>query len=383
MSEELEVEIKELRRPDTSYEQFMREENIPIYRGVGVHDVRELTLGSWQRTGGRGCFIQLEGIEAGGTGFYVVEIPAGGTLKPERHIYEELYYVVEGRGTTEVWKEGSSKKQVFEWQAGTLFAIPVNAWHRLVNATSSPALIVAATNAPPVMNIFHNADFIFNNPYDFSDRYDGRDDYFKPRPEPEISPWTRRAVMESNIIPDIVNCELPLDNQRGPGYRYFSLEMAENTLVGHIGEFPSGRYSKAHAHGPGAVLICLKGKGYSITWPMAAGTRPWEEGKGHVVRRQDYVPGGMVSAALAGENWFHQHFGIAKEPLRVLAVRYGSTKWSVARGDEEGGRMLNFDIRKGGRAIEYRDEDPYIRKMYEEALKREGVTFQMPEAVYR
>jgi hypothetical protein len=27
-------------------------------------------------------------------------------------------------------------------------------------------------------------------------------------------------------------------------------------------------------------VVCLKGKGYSITWPTSIGIRPWENGKG-------------------------------------------------------------------------------------------------------
>ncbi|MBI2329225.1 MAG: cupin, partial [Chloroflexi bacterium] len=35
------------RRPLTPYERFMAEEGIPIYRGIGVYDVRQLSLGPW------------------------------------------------------------------------------------------------------------------------------------------------------------------------------------------------------------------------------------------------------------------------------------------------------------------------------------------------
>lgn len=375
---------KEMRRPPTPYETFMEEEGVPIYGGVGVRDVRALTLGPWKRLGGQGAFINLDGIQAGGTAFYVIEVASAGALNPERHMYEELFYVVEGRGTTEVWKEGSTKKQTFEWQAGSLFAIPLNTWHRLVNATSSPALLIAATNAPPIMNMFHNRNFIFHNYFDFSDRYNEQADFFKAQPQVVTNPYTDRAICVASVIPDLPDCELPLDGQRGAGYRHFNLEMADNTLTGHVGQFPSGRYSKAHAHESGAVLICVRGKGYSITWPMEAGIQPWESGRGDEVRRQDYVPGGMVSAAPGGANWFHQHFSTGKEPMRVLAIRYGgSARWAIARSDEEGHRLLHFDVKKGGRTIEYRDEDPYIRKMYQEALKQEGAEFQMPEAVYQ
>ena len=43
----------------------------------------------------------------------------------------------------------------------------------------------------------------------------------------------------------------------------------------------------------------------------------------------------------------------------------------------------NQDINKGGNTIEYRDEDPQVRKMFEEALGNVGAEFAMPENVYR
>jgi hypothetical protein len=52
-------------------------------------------------------------------------VPSRGTLKPQKHFYEERYLVLEGRGSTEVWAEGSSKRSAFEWQPWSLFSIPL------------------------------------------------------------------------------------------------------------------------------------------------------------------------------------------------------------------------------------------------------------------
>jgi len=145
-------------RPNSPYDTFMEEQGIPIYRDIGVRKIQDLPLKPWKRMGGKGTFIQLFGTE-GLWGCYVIELPGAGALNAERHLYEEQYFVVEGRGTTEVWAEGSSKKQTFEWQAGSLFSIPMNAWHRIVNAASSPALLLGGDHRAQCHEPFHEHRF--------------------------------------------------------------------------------------------------------------------------------------------------------------------------------------------------------------------------------
>ena len=261
------------KRPPMPYDVFMEEQEIPIVRDFGVSKVQNLPLKPWKRMGGRGTFIQLFGTE-GLWGCYVVEVPGSGALNVERHMYEEQYLVVEGRGTTEVWQEGG-KKSVFEWQKGSMFAIPLNAYHRIVNASSSPALLLAGTSAPNAMNLYANSEFIFNCPFVFSDRFDGGEDYFKAKEDIAPDPVRGLAMRRTNIIPDVINCELPLDNRRSPGYRRIEPHMVGNRFWLWIGQYETGRYSKAHAHGSAAVLICLQGKGYTYTWPSSLGLHPF------------------------------------------------------------------------------------------------------------
>jgi hypothetical protein len=104
-----------------------------------------------------------------------------------------------------------------------------------------------------------------------------------------------------------------------------------------MAQYPPGRYSKAHFHPGGPALICLRGKGYLITWPREAGVRPWESGNGHLVKRQDYGECGVVAAAPGTDNWYHAHFGVSKEPFRVLAFLGGFPRDLVgAPGDQVG-----------------------------------------------
>jgi quercetin dioxygenase-like cupin family protein len=371
------------KRKPMPYDSFMEAEGVPIYRGIGVRRVQDLAMTPWKRLGGRGSYIQLYGTE-GLWGSYVVEIPGAGALNIERHLYEKVVLVVEGRGSTEVWQEGQNKRHTFEWQKGSLFTIPLNAFHRFVNASSAPALLLCGTSAPNVMNLIDNPEFIFNCPHAFTERFSGADDFFKPRDDVEPDPIRGLAMRRTNFIPDIVNTDLPLDNRRSPGYRRVEPQMAGNRFYVWIGQHETGRYSKAHKHQSAAVLICVKGKGYTYTWPEALGTTPWKNGKGDKILRQDYEPVGMVSAAPMAGDWFHQHFGTSKEGLRVSAW-HGPNNQRARKAGRPGEQLMDYgaiDLNKGGSAIPYHQEDPAIRKEFEENLKKEGVASRMNPEFY-
>jgi len=370
------------KRVTTPYDKFMEEQEIPIVRAVGVSRVQDLPLKPWKRMGGKGSFIQLWGTE-GLWGSYVVEVPGAGALNVEKHLYEEQYLVVEGRGTTEVWQE-DGKKHVFEWQKGSLFAIPLNTYHRIVNASSSPALLLGGTTAPPAMNLYDNNDFVFNSSYVFTDRFDGSQDYFKPKEDLAPDPVRGLAMRRTNIVPDIVKCELPLDNRRSPGYRRVEPYMTENTFYLWIGQHEVGRYSKAHAHTSAAVLICLKGNGYTYTWPERNGVTPWKDGKADEVKRVDYEPFGMVSAAPGGARWYHQHFNASKEGFRLTAW-FGPHNPGREPGPpgEKHTDYTAMDIPEGGTAIPYYMEDPFLREEFAEKLKAEGAQNRMEPDFYK
>jgi hypothetical protein len=84
------------------------------------------------------------------------------------------------------------------------------------------------------------------------------------------------------------------------------------------------------------------------------------------------------------QGWFHQHFNTGNEPARQLALRFGihhhPVGFHLAAKRSEAGTAIS--IRDGGTLIEYEDEDPAIRKTYEEALAANGLRCDMPEAVY-
>jgi hypothetical protein len=191
-------------------------------------------------------------------------------------------------------------------------------------------------------------------------------------------------MRRTNFMPDIINCEMPLDNRRSPGYRRIEPEMAGQRFHLWIGQHETGRYSKAHAHESCAVLICVKGKGYTYTWPAIYGSTPWKDGHADKVLRQDYEAGGMVSAAPMTGDWNHQHFGVSKDPLRVTAW-FGPNNHPARKPGLPGEAMTDkwaIDIKKGGVAIPYHAEDPFLRQEFEDYMKREGVPVRMEQKLY-
>jgi hypothetical protein len=85
------------------YQDYMDWEGIPVYEEVvGIPDVTALPRKPWARTGGNGTFIQLVGTFESERGLYVADIPGGKALEPEKHLYEEEIFVLEGQGVSEV-----------------------------------------------------------------------------------------------------------------------------------------------------------------------------------------------------------------------------------------------------------------------------------------
>lgn len=365
----------------TTYERWIAGEGIPIVEGYGVEDLEEVELAPWKRTGGKAAFIQLAGLE-GFTGMVLGEIPPGGALHPMKHLHDEIVYILRGSGATEVWwAPDEGRRTSFEWGEGGVFAIPLNATYRLHNGTNRPVRYLAVTSAPPIVDLLHDPEFVFNCDRVFRDRFDGEADYFVPS--------TRRAgkvggfwVQESNFIADVKSAGLDEADNKGVGVQLTVLQMACSSLVGHIAEWPVGRYHKAHHHQGGAVLLILRSNGYTLMWPQEAGVRPYQSGNADKVVRIDWREGSVFSPPTG---WFHQHINTGSVPARQLAFRYNTQSGQYRLGI---GKALNrqgvvTSIRDGGTLIEYEDEDPQIRVDFKQALERTGVEYAMPPVEYR
>jgi oxalate decarboxylase/phosphoglucose isomerase-like protein (cupin superfamily) len=345
------------------YDQWVEAQNIPVIREFYIEDLRTVALKPWASKGGNGAILNLIGTGDVNDG-YISEIPRGQSLRPQRVMYEELIFVLEGHGSTSVWND-DGKKVTFEWAPGSLFSPPLNTWRQHFNGSGNkPARFLGVTSAPPLMNLFRDLDFIFNTPFSFKDRFNAADpESFSGKGKTWMA--RNRPVWESNFIPDVRALEVFAWKERGGGGANIMIELSENCMSAHISEFPVGTYKKAHRHGAGAHVVIIGGEGYSLMWP-----------EGEQPKRFDWRDGSVV---VPPEDWFHQHFNTGATPARYLALKargrkhtrpWGSKVYAVDEGTEDGGDQ-----------IEYEYEDPSIRRMFEEALAKNGVTCRMAPVV--
>lgn len=364
-------------KAESFYRRWIESEGIPIYEGFYIDDLSLLELKPWARVGGKGAYVVLEGM-AGTDDAFVLELAPGEESAPKKHIFEEVIYVLSGQGETHVWQP-SRPRQQFRWKEGSLFSVPLNAWHQYKNTGREPARLIGVTSAPVALDLYHNAEFVFNNDFVFSDRYDGESDYFERRR------WFRYAGLkgvnpdelasvEANVVPDIRKLDLKLF-PRGVGNSYAFLQMADNVIAPHIAAWEVGVYSKAHRHGPGSIIIIVEGKGHSLVWN---GDIHYSRGKPH--QRVDWHVGSMFVPPLY---YFHQHFNTGNCPGRYVAIAWVGRKYRIDGLGTETHVQPVTHVREGGNQIDYEDEDPLVRRMFEEDLKKSGVESKMPRVRYR
>jgi oxalate decarboxylase/phosphoglucose isomerase-like protein (cupin superfamily) len=361
------------------YEVWLKEEGVPVYREYHVADLRAAEVKPWKRMGVLGAHVDLvggEGVNAG----YICEIPSGASTNPQRYLFEEVIYVLSGEGETVIWTPGGARQSV-KWKAGAIIAPPLNVWRQHFNRGTAPARILSMNNAPVVIDLFHNADFVFNNDFVFRDRYEGEADYFSDGKENfhhkqttlETSEIVRGVhTWDSGFVPDARTIGLAEVKERGQGNSRVELQLAENTMQAHISEFEVGTYKKAHRHGPGSHVVMLNGRGYTLMWKENV---KYSESKTQV--RIDWKEGSLF---VPPDGWFHQHFNSGPDAARYLAPTWGGDgKWFM-RALGGGGRTHRkgkTSLRKGGNMIDYDEEDPIIREIFDAELKKSGVKNRM------
>jgi oxalate decarboxylase/phosphoglucose isomerase-like protein (cupin superfamily) len=340
---------------ETPYTRWVAAEGLDIISAHYVPSLHTVDLKPWGRRGGKGVFINHEASRTSND-CYVCEIPPGKQLEPQRQLFEEMIYVLNGRGSTSVWND-AGQRVTFEWQAGSLFAIPLNATCQHFNGSGKDAArFVSVTNGPSVINLYEDVNFVFNTKYDFKNRFSGEPDYFDNKGE------QKGLLLETNFVADAINLPLISAKERGAGGGHIRFNMAKGSMNSHISQFPVGTYKKAHCHGPGAHVIILSGEGYSLMWP-----------EGEEPRRYDWQVGSMV---VPPNLWFHQHFNTGTTPARYLAFKHEVVSIRNAQGVPKAW----ISKRVGGDQIDYADEGTVVRTMFADELKKHGLEPRMEKA---
>ncbi len=334
------------------YEAWQQMEGVPVYQSYYVQDLYTLELAPWERKGGLGAYVNLANQYEDDC--FVVEIPPGGQLNPEHHMYEALIFVLTGRGATTVWGDGVPKRTV-EWKPGSLFSPPLNMWYQHFNGSGAePARLLAVTRQPKVFDLFRSADFVYNCDHVFQERFAGEEDYFT-----DPGHRLKRLYWKTNFVPDVRSFQLEEYPERGPGFN-MKFVLSDNSMMAHVSEFPIATYKKGHRHGPGAHVIVIGGQGHSLLWFEGDKER----------KRVDWKDGAVLSP---GDRMYHQHFNTGARPARYLALRLGGNPEhrSIGGADEHYWEERVVD------QIEYDAEDPSIRAEYEAELARVGLKLQI------
>jgi mannose-6-phosphate isomerase-like protein (cupin superfamily) len=279
------------------YKDWVEREGIAVFEGVGCY-LPGLETKPWPRYGVNGAVVHLTGRGDFGN-MFAIDIPAGKATDPQRHLYEDEIFVIEGRGSTEIEFPDGSKRS-FEWQPRSMFAIPLNAKHRFFNGDGQKrALLASVTSLPLVYKQYHNDGFIWNNDYNFEDRL-GKDTYYNGGGDLTMV-RAGHNVWETNFVPDLAAIELTEWNDRGAGSTNLRFMLADGNMHAHVSEIQFGTYKKAHRHGSGAHIFTVTGNGYSLLWT---------EGEADF-KRVDWGPGWTFAPV---DRQFHQHFTTSPFP---------------------------------------------------------------------
>ncbi|HZT07223.1 MAG TPA: cupin domain-containing protein [Chloroflexota bacterium] len=349
----------------SAYDLYVESLKIPVYTGYYVEDVRTLELGWWSERQCYAAVLKLAGNE-NVTESRVSEIEPGKTLPAWKFGLDEIVYVASGRGLARVWTTDERDARTFEFQDHSLFLIPRNSTYQLSNASGvNPLRLLHFNYLPMAMNCLPDPEAFFNNPGGTLDVLAalGGEAYSEAKvmgPGEGATPGLSEgmAFWVGNFFPDMRAWDrlVPFRN-RGAGGHVVWIRFPGSTFVAHMSVFPALTYKKAHRHGPGTVIVIPAGEGFSVMWP---------EGQDKV-----FIPWHEASVFVPPNRWYHQHFNVGQAPGRYLAF-HGVRGFTSERLDD---RLRD--------QIEYPDEDPAIRKRFEEELARRGLKSAMPEGAYR
>jgi len=338
--EQLGPNMSRVRPTNTPYELWFAKakKDIPTFEGLVIQDARTEPLKPWEGIGVNGLYIKMADYQI--TDGWILEIPARGQTKQQRHMFEAGMYFFGGPGHIIIQQEQKQPQRI-EFNYRSLFSIPLNTRYQLFNDSDEPVRVVAVTSFPFMINSTNNEEFIFNNPFEFRDRYDAEEDYLQRNEHPYLN----QSI--TNFVPDALDFELDEYDHRGQGSTNMHWDMSGNTMIElHVSEIPGQAYKKAHRHSSDAFILLLSGEGYSLTWPEGrfedrVGVN-WHEGT-------IFVP---------PIYWYHQHLNPGAESARYLAINAPNLVTNLG---------LRFEDQK-------EVDMPQVKKEFDALVEKSGLT---------
>ncbi|MGY9006243.1 MAG: hypothetical protein ACKVJQ_09150 [Alphaproteobacteria bacterium] len=345
------------------YLEWAKGEGVPIVEEFGV-DLHTVETGHWARMDTDAAFVHLIG-RGDFMSIFVIDLNPGAKCMPQKHLYEEVIYVLSGHGSTIIEVEG--KEHSFEWGPNSLFALPLNARYQHFNGSGTEkARLISGNNLTAVMNMFHDDAFIFDNPCVFKGRM-GDDSYFEGEGR-RIETQPGRFMWETNFVADVAGFKLEGWEQRGARSSNMRFALADGVMHVHTSEMPVGTYKKGHRHGPDFHVLLLKGQGHSLFW---------YEGDADFTR-VDWHPGTIF--APPGQ-MFHQHFNTGAEPARYMPIALGSLRYPLTEEKRHVFLGVDVSIQQGGCQVNYEDQDPRIHEIFLEELAKNGAKSGMGDYI--
>lgn len=311
------------------YEEWAKAEGIPIITGAAI-DLMTAQVAPWARFGVKAAFCHLDG-RCDFMTVVLTELLPSSKSSLQHHLYEEVCYVLSGRGATEITLADGTQR-VIEWGPKSLFAVPLNAKYRHRNDSREPARFAAVSDLRYIMNLYRSEALIFGTDVPF--------------PERETK----------DLVCDLAT--LSLDETLGTS-RARALTPADGSIAADVVEIAAGSYLAASRQVQGAHIFGVDGDGYTLVFADDAGD--------HV--RMDWRHGVVCGA---GGMRFHQHFNAGAKPARYLGVELGSRRYPMFRSRRAayGDKTV---YAAGSATIPLTEQDPRIDALWQDTLQKNGV----------
>lgn len=272
-----------------SYGDWARAEDVPIVTAAEA-DLLTTAVAPWPRFGSKGAIAHLTGRGDFLT-LFLFELAPDEQSAPQRHLYEEVFFVLSGRGATVIEAaDGSTRRQ--DWAPHSLFTVPMNARHQHINESDQPARIVSVNDLRYLFNVFRNETFVFANDANFPERACGSDQ-------------RDGARMETGKMIDLTAAAIGADG-------HVDMTFAHGSIGATLHEIAPG----TPQDGPHVDTGCFL---FGVT-----GTIKLQQGE----TRLDLRPG-SVTAILP--DTAYQLSNPATQDARLLAVRMGSARYPLLR----------------------------------------------------